>query len=103
MAVDRSIYHLDGPGSLKHLDSLLALPELDGIQWVPGAGSAPMSEWIELLQKIQKAGKKLLIICEKHEVEKIVRELKPEGILIETACGSVKEAEDLVADVRKWM
>jgi 5-methyltetrahydrofolate--homocysteine methyltransferase len=33
-----SFYHLDGPGQLAHLDSLLAIAELDGIQWVPGAG-----------------------------------------------------------------
>ena len=85
--IDRTIYHLDGPDSLKHLEPLLSLPELDGFQWVPGAGSAPMSEWIELLQKIQNAGKKLLIICENYEVEKIVRGLRPEGILIETSCG----------------
>ena len=101
--VDRTIYHLDGPDSLKHLDNLLLLPELDGFQWVPGAGSAPMSEWLELLQKIQDAGKKLLIICEKDEVEKIVKGLKPEGILIETSCGSKSEAEKLLLDVKKWM
>ncbi len=102
-SIDRTIYHLDGPDSLKHLDSLLSLSGLDGFQWVPGAGSAPMSEWIELLQKIQNAGKKLLIICEKYEVEKILKGLKPEGVLIETACGSIKEAEELIKNVKKWI
>jgi hypothetical protein len=32
-----SLFHLDGPGALKHLDSLLELDALDGIQWVSGA------------------------------------------------------------------
>ena len=100
--IDRTVYHLDGPGSLKHLDSLLSLPKLDGIQWIPGAGSARMSDWIELLQKIQNSGKKLIIICEKFEVEKLVKELKSKGLLIETACGSIKEAEELLKNVKKW-
>ncbi len=36
---DRSIYHLDGPGALRHLDLILAIPELDALQWVFGAGN----------------------------------------------------------------
>ena len=36
---ERTVYHLDGPGAIRHLDSLLALPRLTAIQWVPGAGA----------------------------------------------------------------
>lgn len=36
--LDASIYHLDGPDALKHLDRLLAIDKLKGIQWVYGAG-----------------------------------------------------------------
>ena len=34
----KTIFHLDGPGALKHLDMLLEIPKLAGIQWVYGAG-----------------------------------------------------------------
>ena len=34
-------YHLDGPGQLPHLDSLLTIPELKGVQWVYGEGNPP--------------------------------------------------------------
>ena len=37
--VDHRIYHLDGPGAIPHLERLLSIPELQTIQWVPGAGS----------------------------------------------------------------
>ena len=40
-----SFFHLDGPGQLPHLDSVLGIPELKGIQWVPGEGASPQSEW----------------------------------------------------------
>jgi len=53
----RTIYHLDGPGALRHLDRLLAIPELDCVQWIQGAGSPPPSRWLDLLRRVQAAGK----------------------------------------------
>jgi hypothetical protein len=50
-------YHLDGAGQLKHLDSLLSIPELKGIQWVPGAGKPGVSEWPDVYRRIRRAGK----------------------------------------------
>ncbi|MDD5706536.1 MAG: hypothetical protein PHR35_11465 [Kiritimatiellae bacterium] len=52
-----AFYHLDGPGQLPHLDSLLAIPELKGVQWVPGAGQPDITHWPEVYRKIAKAGK----------------------------------------------
>lgn len=50
-------FHLDGPGMLKHLDALLEIPELKGVQWIPGAGQPPVTEWPEVYRKIRAAGK----------------------------------------------
>jgi hypothetical protein len=52
-----SIYHLDGKNALSHVDFLLSVKELDCIQWVPGDGDNRSPYWMELLTKIQKAGK----------------------------------------------
>jgi hypothetical protein len=37
--LDYAFYHLDGKGQLPHLNMLLALERLRGIQWVPGVVS----------------------------------------------------------------
>jgi len=77
---DRSIFHLDGPGALKHLDALLACPELDALQWVYGAGNGPAANWIEVYQKAQAAGKGVQVFCEGFEDAKTVAAaLKPAG------------------------
>lgn len=52
-----AFYHLDGVGQLPHLDSLLSIPELKGVQWVPGSGKPGTSHWPEVYRKIRKAGK----------------------------------------------
>ncbi len=56
-----AFYHLDGPGALPHLDSLLEIESLKGVQWVPGAGSKSNSQWPEVFRKITDAGKKIQI------------------------------------------
>lgn len=52
-----TFYHLDGPGQLAHLDSLLEIKELKGVQWIPGAGNPDYKEWPEVYRKIHAAGK----------------------------------------------
>ena len=100
--VERTLYHLDGPGAVRHVDSLLSLPYLDGIQWVPGAGAKPTVEWLPLLQKIQDAGKLVYAYCDQHSVRRILSELRPEGVMLVTSCESVEEAERLLENVAAW-
>ncbi len=100
--IDRTIYHLDGPGAIRHLDALIDLPRLTGIQWIPGAGAPPMREWVPLLRRIQEAGKLIYISCEKEEVGFLLKELSPEGLLLQTYCNSVEGAKDLLKKVKKW-
>ena len=52
-------YHLDGPGQLPHLDRLLAIPELKGIQWVPGDGQPDITHWPEVYRRVRAAGKRI--------------------------------------------
>lgn len=55
--LENTIYHLDGPGELKHLDTIVQFPQLNAVQWVPGAGVPDQGNWPEVYQKIHNAGK----------------------------------------------
>lgn len=91
---DRSIYHLDGPDALRHLDSLLAIDELDAVQWVPGAGNEGYSNWVKVYQKIQAAGKGIqLMPCRVEEFDLIFETLKPEGVWF-SGVGGVRNKDD---------
>lgn len=77
-----AFYHLDGPGQLNHLDSLLAIPELKGIQWIPGAGQPDMSQWPEVYQKIHAAGKLIQSFGPPHVLRAIAEQIgTAKGIL----------------------
>jgi 5-methyltetrahydrofolate--homocysteine methyltransferase len=58
--LEKPFYHMDGVGELVHLDSLLSINGIKGIQWVPGAGEPETRDWSELYGKISAAGKKIM-------------------------------------------
>jgi len=100
--LDNSIYHLDGPGAIQHLDMLLEIPELHGIQWVPGAGAPPPREWPELLRHVQAKGRALNIHVHPNDIEELLGVISPNGLLIDTNCSSPDEARDLLKRAETW-
>lgn len=100
--LDHTIYHLDGPGAIQHLDMLLEIPELGGIQWVPGAGALPPKDWPDLLKRVQSAGKLLWLDAAKDDIEPILEFLSPKGIMFNTWCASEEEARDLLKKAETW-
>jgi hypothetical protein len=100
--LDRVIYHLDGPQCIAHLDLLLAIPQIRAIQWVPGAGQPPMPYWIPLLKRIQAAGRALQLTVNPEDVEVLMAELSPAGLMLYTTVGSEAEARELMRQVTRW-
>ena len=97
--LDASIFHLDGPGALKHLDALLEIPELNGIQWVSGAGQPSAASWIPVLKKIQNAGKLINIYIEASDLDVLLEEIKPEGVMYYVGANTEQDAKDLIKKV----
>ena len=77
--LDASLFHLDGPDALRHLDRLLEIKSLKGIQWVYGAGQPTAAHWIEVLKKIQSAGKAFQVDATIEDMPILLENLKPEG------------------------
>lgn len=107
--MEASIYHLDGPEALRHLDRLLEIKELNAIQWVYGAGQGRASDWMPVYKKCQAAGKGLQITMEvdeaagASELDVFMEHLHPEGLWI--ALSGVKDrdqAEALLRKVARW-
>jgi hypothetical protein len=98
--LDHSVMHYDGPQALRHLDDVLAIPTLDGIQWTPGDGAPPMTEWVDLLKQIQAAGKSVWLWASQEEIREVYhRELRPELVVYQTSARSEQEAEAFL----KWL
>ena len=77
--LDFAFYHLDGIGQLNHLDQILSIPTLRGIQWIPGAGQPEPEEWLDVLKKIRDAGKLCQVYVTRAGMQKIISALGWQG------------------------
>jgi 5-methyltetrahydrofolate--homocysteine methyltransferase len=81
-ALDHAFYHLDGKGQIPHLDQLLSIEDLWGIQWVPGDGAPPPDGWLPLLKRIRDGGKLCQVGVSPEGARTIVRELSGKGFCL---------------------
>jgi len=85
--MDYSFYHLDGPDALNHIDDILAIDSINGVQWVPGAGGELRCSdaWMAVYKKIQAAGKNIYIDFFElpEKLAHFYKELDPKGLYIE--------------------
>ncbi|MGI5958832.1 MAG: hypothetical protein ACOX60_05400 [Massiliimalia sp.] len=100
--LDASIYHLDGPGALKHLDRLLQIKKLKGIQWVYGAGQPSASHWLEVLHKIHNAGKLIQVNVEPQELKFMLENFPCEGVMYNVFSDNEDEARQLTEMVERF-
>ena len=101
-ALERSIYHMDGPGEFRHLDSLLSLPDLDAIQWTPGAGNPGLEDpcWFPLYRRILESGKGLALLGVPFPcIDAVCDAVGTRGLFISAAAPSADEGRALL---RKW-
>ncbi|MDO9087249.1 MAG: hypothetical protein Q7U53_13665 [Anaerolineaceae bacterium] len=95
-------YHLDGIGQLNHLDQILAIPNLRGIQWIPGAGQPEPEEWLDVLKKIRTAGKLCQVYVSRAGMEKIISVLGCKGFYFhinEDLMITASKAREFAADI----
>jgi len=105
----RSIYHLDGIGEICHLDMLLDIPRLNGIQWVAGSGKAPLTDpcWFDLYRRIQDKKKNLVLLgsinsYNSADIERLVKTFDPAGLYLSGWVNSVDEGHRLVENITRW-
>ena len=78
-AIEFPFYHLDGKGQLPHLDLLLSIEKLRGIQWIPGDGAPPPEDWLPVLQRIRAGGKLCQLFVSAAGARKIIQNLGGQG------------------------
>jgi len=98
-----NIFHLDGPGVANHLDTLLSVPEIDAIQWVQGYGpERPIMQYVPMIQKIQQAGKSVVVDLDLQDLEPFINAVSPEGILLCINEHDEVVQNDIINTLLKW-
>lgn len=98
--LEYSVFHLDGPACIAHLDLLLGIDALDAIQWTPGPKVPPPTdeEWFPMYRKILQAGKSLLVLGVKlDQVAPILDALGTRGVYMHIECPDIETAKEFQA------
>jgi 5-methyltetrahydrofolate--homocysteine methyltransferase len=77
--LDYGFYHLDGKNQIPHVNMLLSIKRLRGIQWIPGDGASPADQWLPLLKRIRNADKLCQVYVSPEGALTIARELGGKG------------------------
>jgi 5-methyltetrahydrofolate--homocysteine methyltransferase len=111
--IGQSVYHLDGPEEVKHLDMLLSLKHVHAIQWtpLPRPGEYIHQDFadvmsLDIYRRSKAAGKKVVLLSvHPQQVETIINEVGADGLFMNTYFGTRKDADDFIATAhgKKWV
>ena len=103
--LDHAIFHLDGPGQLPHLDCLLDIPGMDGIQWVPGDRNPQCEDptWYPMYEKVLEKGKLLLLqfFGDVEGIPRMLEQLPHRGLLLSVNLPNEEEARRFLDTVHR--
>lgn len=100
--MDHNVFHLDGKGMFRHLDVILSQPEINAVQFVQGVGDdLPIMQWLDVIRKIQAAGKGVVVDLQLDELEPFIDAMKPQGLYL---CLSADEniQPDILKRLARW-
>lgn len=98
---DYSLYHFDGEQQIRFLPYLLDVRGIQAIQWTNVAGQKAVTEYIPVLQQIQRAGKSLICSCTPEEVPVMLENLDANKLHLTLWAKSQQDADDIVRLVEK--
>ncbi|MBN2852743.1 MAG: hypothetical protein JXQ23_08410 [Clostridia bacterium] len=101
--LDNILYHLDGPGAIRHLDTILSIGKIAAVQWVPGAGQPDNYDesWYPLYDRILKSGKGIYVHLAKENVMPFLDRFGSKGVFIGTTVKHINEEMALLEKIDK--
>jgi hypothetical protein len=103
--LDRTLYHLDGPQAIRHLDMVLDVKEITGVEWVAGPYETVDrggEQWYPMFEKIQKAGKNLIIrYAWPQSVPKLLENISHRGLFVSAECRNEEDGRALLNIMEK--
>lgn len=98
-----NVFHVDGKGVARHLDSLLEIDEICGYQWVQGMGAdEPIMQWVPLIKKIQDHKKGVVVDLKPKELDMFMEAVNPKGIYLCIDTTIEEEQRAILKKLEKW-
>ena len=100
--MSHNIFHADGKGVGKNIDSVLDISEINAIQWVQGEGvDRPIMHWLPFIKKCQDKGKSVVVDLQVDELEEFINRMDPKGLYL-CIPAPPETQRDIIKRVEKW-
>lgn len=97
-----NVFHVDGKGVAKNIDTILDVPEVHAIQWVQGVGDDyPIMQWVPFIKKVQ-ARAPIIVDLDKRDLDSFMEAVTPEGTFLWVATENEDEEHDILKRVTRW-
>lgn len=109
--LDSSLYHLDGPDEIKHLDALMEIEDLKALQFTPGAGNPDGGSllWYPIYDKVKAAGKSIWVNISDgsfsdwvQSADRLINTYGSESMYIIFPVMSIPESDNLISHAAKY-
>lgn len=100
--LDGSVWHLDGTQCARHLDALLSLEKLNGIQYVNSEFDRRPTDYLPMIRKIQQHGKLFQMAIGPEDLDAFLTELEPQGLFLTVSVKDESEAREIEEYVARY-
>ena len=98
-----NVFHVDGIGVARHIDSILSVPEVRAIQWVQGvADDYPIIQHLDFIRYVQSKGASIIVDLNKSDLEKFMELVSPKGIFIWVETDNEEEETAIIKKILQW-
>lgn len=98
-----NVFHVDGKGVAKHIDTILSVPQIQCIQWVQGVGDDyPIMQHLDFIKYVQSKNRGIIVDLSKEDLDEYMGKMSPENTFLWIATESEEEELYIMKKVEKW-
>jgi len=102
-SMTHSVFHVDGRGVAKNINTILMVPEVHAIQWVQGVGDDyPIMQWVPFIEDLQARDIPVIVDLSKKELDDFIAVMDSRGLFLWVATESEEEETEILKRVEKW-
>ena len=97
-----NVFHMDGPGVARHMDLICAVPEIQAVQWMPGAGSMEVMQWVPHIKQLRAHGKSVVVYLTPEEIDEFTAAMPPQGLYLMCETSDREVQRQVLKKVEQW-
>ncbi|MCK5315516.1 MAG: hypothetical protein KAJ53_10350, partial [Anaerolineales bacterium] len=98
-----NIFHVDGIGVARHLETILSVAKVNAVQWVQGVGDDyPIKQWTSLIKDLQAKGVPVIVDLSTSELNNFMDIMDPHGLFLWVATEDEEEELNIIKRIESW-